>query len=161
VRWAFVIALAACGRVGFDPIAGELPPNGDGPPAPHDSGSGSAAPMVDAQPVACAAAIPVTPGVKKTTSTCVGGDHLDGCGPPGTQEVVFELTVPATGSYQVQAFDSLTTNISDSVAQVNAACTATSGACAGILSQSLNAGVYYFIVEDAAGSCGTIDFLVN
>ena len=163
-----VIALAACGRVGFDPIAGDHgapgdgpPGDGDGKPGGGDGGSGSAASMTDGQESACATAIPVQSGVKKTTSTCLGGDRIDGCGPANTQEVVFAFAVPTTQAYTAEAFDTGTNNISNSTAVVDSTCTTTTGACAGLLGQMFNQGdTVYFVVEDDAGGCTTIDFLV-
>jgi len=117
--------------------------------------------MIDAQPFACANALPITPGMPRTTSTCVGGDHIDGCGPANTQEVVFRLDVPASSSYQIAAYDTGTMNISNSTAQLDSTCTKLSGGCIGLAGEAFTQGqVVYFIVEAAAGGCATIDFSV-
>lgn len=160
--------MAACGRVGFDPTAGngndgKPPPAGDGgSPVTHDATLGDgASPMIDAQASACANALVVQSGVKLTTSTCVGADLIDGCGPPNTQEVVFAFSVPTTGPYLAEAFDTGTNNVSNSTAMLDSTCTQTTGTCAGLLGVNLTKGdTAYFIVEADAGGCATIDFSI-
>jgi hypothetical protein len=167
VKLIVLLAVAACGRIGFDPITGET--GGDaasstgGDARPGDGGSGSSGNPTDAQPLACAKALNVQLAARLTTSTCVGGDHLDGCGPPSTQEVVFEFVAPASDGYQFQAYDTGTNNISNSTTTIDASCTvADQQSCSGVLGLTLNQGdVLYLIVEAASGGCTTIDFLVT
>ena len=163
-----LVAVAACGRVGFDPINGNPLGGGDATTSPgSDSGIGGSdarrsGPGADAQPLACANALPVQVNVLKTTSTCVGGDHIDGCGPVGTQEVVFEFVAPAAGSYMFEAYDTGTTNVSNSTATLDPMCTTLQSGCDGILGLALNQGdVLYLIVEASSGGCATIDFSVT
>ena len=98
-----LLGVAACGRVGFDPITNGNPLGGGdaasstgGDARPIDAGPAGGSAMPDAQPFACANALNLQLAARLTTSTCVGGDHVDGCGPPSTQEVVFEFVAPAS-----------------------------------------------------------------
>jgi hypothetical protein len=167
VRWSFaVLVVVACGRVGFQPLvdgsagtSGGGDSGGGGPSDGHSSVSdGSAA--SDGAASACAAALNVMVGAV-TTSTCVNGDQLMGCGPAGTKEVIFKFVAPATSGYNFAAYDHGTTNVSDSTAQLDMTCT-TAETCAGILGLSMNQNdVLYFIVESSTGGCDTIDFTIT
>ncbi|HEY1552670.1 MAG TPA: hypothetical protein VGG28_32800 [Kofleriaceae bacterium] len=170
MRWSFAVVMAcACGRVGFQPLVdGNVASSGgDGGGAPSDgrssvfmdgstgsggSGSGSA--------TACAAAVDVMVGAT-TTSTCVSGDHLKGCGPVGTQEVIFKFVAPATSGYNFAAYDHGTMNVSDSTAELDPSCAMTE-TCSGILGLTMNQDdVLYFIVESSTGGCDMIDFTIT
>jgi hypothetical protein len=166
--WVIALGtLAACGRLGFDPLAGDdgTGPGDDGGSnagdggGTGDSGSVTADAMPDAQPAACATAFTVQVNVPYATSTCAGNnDRIDACGPNATNEVVFKVTPATTRSYTIRARDAGTQNVSNSTAQINPACT-TSGSCAGVTGIGLTAGqTYYFIVEASSGSCANIEF---
>ena len=157
-----LLVLAACGRVHFDPLPPGSGPGGDGGGA-RDSTTigGDGMITADGAVTACAFAIPVQQGVRKMSSTCLGHDLVTGCGPAGTQEVVFSFTPPTSGGYSMQAYDTGTNNITNSVALLNASCTAKSGNCAGILGIQLPAGTSYFVVEASSGGCANIDFLAQ
>ncbi len=163
-----LIGVAACGRVGFDPITNGNPLGGDAATSigsdarPIDAGPAGGSAMLDAQPFACANALNLQLAARLTTSTCVGGDHIDGCGPPSTQEVVFEFVAPASDGYQFQAYDTGTNNISNSTTTLDPTCTVAEPGCSGVLGLTLNQGdVLYLIVEAASGGCATIDFLAT
>lgn len=166
MRWWLVIALSACGRFDFDPIG--HPGFGGDSGVPHGDGSSSdgsmqltdGAPSVDAMPAECANAFAVTAGQLLTISTCASGDHLDGCGPANTQEVMLKFTAPATAGYQFEALDHGTQNVSNSTQRVSSACTLM-GTCGGVTGFGVNAGeTVYFMVEASAGGCTTIDYSV-
>ena len=161
MRIALVLVAAACGRVGFDPLGG---------PEAGASGGDGGAPSGDGRPTdgtpdgltnACASAIPVQVGNLVSTSTCVGGDRLDGCGPPGTQEVVFAFTPSSSAGYSFRAFDHGAMSVSNSTAEVAAGCTQVQSNCSGILGFPVLAGqTVYLIVEADLGGCAMIDFSV-
>jgi hypothetical protein len=162
VTW-LVLATSACGRVSFDPIDvhGDADVSRPGDGSVTGDGVSVDGPMSDAQPFACANAVPVQVGTPITISTCRAGDHVEGCGPTGTEEVVFELVVPATAGYTFRAFDTGTQDISNSTGVLDATCMQVSG-CAGILGLSFNAGdVVDLVVEASSGGCATIDFSVT
>jgi hypothetical protein len=170
VKLIVLLGVAACGRVGFDPITNGNPLGGGdaasstgGDAHPIDAGPAGGSAMPDAQRFACANALNLQLAARLTTSTCVGGDHVDGCGPPSTQEVVFEFVAPASDGYQFQAYDTGTTNISNSTTTLDATCTvADQPSCSGVLGLTLNQGdVLYLVVEAASGGCTTIDFLAT
>lgn len=159
MRIVLVAALAcACGRIDFDPISTSAP--SDGSPTGDAHGPGSDATVsADAPVTACTNAIAVTQGSKTTVSTC-NGDRIDGCGPAGTQEVVFSFHVPATAGYNFAAYDTGTMNVSSSTGFANATCSAV-GMCAGILGTTLTGGqTVYLVVESNTVGCKTIDFTV-
>jgi hypothetical protein len=157
-------AVAACGRVGFDPHpdgAGTSAPSGDGR---DDDGGGairdgnsSSPPPIDAS--SCAIAIPVDVNVPKTVSTCNGGTV--GCGTP--QSVYFVFTAPASAGYQFAAYDSGTMNVSSSTSQLNSTCTAlaSSSGCAGILGLTLDQNETIYLTVTANSGCEMIDFTVT
>jgi hypothetical protein len=165
VRWIAVIGLVACGRLDFDPQGSETPSDGrrvdgalgmDGKPgdgAPHDS-----APP-DAAVTACSAALVVTQGVRLATTTCVSPILVHGCVTTATKQTVFAFKAPATSGYNIAAYDPGTNNISNSVAQIDSACS-TSGSCAGLLGVTLNANETAFFVVESAGGCASIEFEV-
>jgi len=155
VRALFAVCctVCACGRIDFDPIA----PAGDARTGDGIASGSDAARDTTAN--ACSFAIPVQLNVRKAMSTCVGRYLIAGCGPSGTQEVVFAFTAPATNGYQFQAYDPGTMNVSNSTAQLDSTCTVTAGSCACILAFSVNAGdTVYLVVEAAAGGCTNIEF---
>jgi hypothetical protein len=171
VRWLIAVVMAcACGRVGFEPIVDGNGGNGGGGGGDDASGTGTpsdgASPSdgtkpLDAAATECETALDVTVGTPLTTSTCVDGDHLKGCGPAGTQEVVFKFVAPATSGYNFAAYDHGTMNVSNSTAELDSTCTMAE-TCSGILGLSMNQNdVLYFIVEAASGGCATIDFTVT
>lgn len=140
------------------------PPGSDASGGSGDaSGAGSDAAvdmmMIDAMPAACAEAIEVFADMVKRSSTCLGFDRLDGCGPDATEEVVFKWVVPASGGYQISS-----TNIANgtiqSTGRVNAACT-TATMCSGITQTPFTAGqVVYLALEAPAGGCATYDLSI-
>jgi hypothetical protein len=152
----------ACGRVGFQPLV-----DGNASTSGGDSGTtsdghalGDGAKPIDAAASACTAAIDAQVGAL-TTSTCVSGDQLKGCGPAGTQEVIFKFVAPITSGYNFAAYNHGTTNVSDSTAELDATCTMTE-TCSGILGLSMNQNdVLYFIVESSTGGCDMIDFTIT
>ena len=148
--------VAACGRIGFDPLTGATGSNqldahdGDGPPG----GFKDAPP--DANP--CGFAIVAPLNTRVATTTCLGHDLIAGCGPAGTQEVVFAFTQDVTNGYNFRAFDPGTNNVSNSTARLATGCGGP-GACAGILGVTVNANeTAYFVVESSAGGCVNIEF---
>ena len=147
------VAVAACGRIGFDPIATSSDGRASSDDARRD-GNGPA----DGSVTACTTAIPIELDVRTPVSTCSGHDLIDGCGPPATQEVVFAFTAPASAGYQFQAYDPGTDNISNSTGVTDATCTLVQN-CSGILGISVNAGAtIYLVVEAASGGCASIEF---
>ncbi len=156
-----LLVLVGCGRIAFDPIGGDdVAPTGDG--GGSGSGDGGGSSMTDgAMPdalTACNNALTLQPLTSMAVSTCSGSDLLDGCGPAGTQEVVFKFVVPTTGGYNFRARDAGTQNVSNSTGFVNAGCTATVQ-CVGITSQPYTAGqVLYFAIEASSGGCANIEF---
>ena len=164
MRWWLAFALAACGRVAFDPLGG-------GGEAGVSRGDGGGSAKMDggtqltdgAMPdafVPCANAFALTQGMLFTTSTCASGDHFDGCGPAATQEVILKFTATTTGTYTFRAFDSGTQNTTNTTSRLNAACQLQSG-CTGILSFGVTAGqTVYFMVESSSGGCVQIDYSV-
>ncbi len=169
VRWWLLIALSGCGRFDFDPIG--QPGLGGDSGVPHGDGSSSStsdsgmpltdgAPMPDAFPAECANAFALTTGQKLTISTCASGDHLDGCGPANTQEVMLKFTAPASAGYTFEAFDHGTQNVSNSTSRVTNACGLQSG-CTAVLGFQVNAGqTVYLMVEASGGGCAMIDYSV-
>jgi hypothetical protein len=154
-----LIVVAACGRIGFAPVGGDGDDNDDARDG-GNGGDGSGQSMTDAT-TACTNAVPVPVGVRVASSTCVGVDTLDGCGPAGTREVIFVFDPPTSGSYQVRAFDAGTQNTSNSTGQLDAACKLPKQ-CAGVLVTQFTQGVpAYFVVESSTGGCVNIEFEVQ
>jgi hypothetical protein len=153
----FVVVVAGCGRIAFDPLSDGSAPVGDGR-AGDGGGSASDGPPIDA-PTACANAMTLQPLTPITIDTCATGlDQLDGCGPANTREVIFKFTVPTSGGYNFRARDAGTQNVSNSTGLVDAGCIATV-TCAGILGRTFNAGqIVYFVIEASSGTCATIEF---
>ena len=159
----------SCGRVSFDPLTGA---NGDGNPAGDGttsgdgamSGDGGTTPDAsppDAQPAACAEAIPVTVNVPITRDTCSTGlNRVDGCAGAALNEVVFKFTAPASGAYTVQTHPAGTTNVI-TTGDVDNQCAANAG-CFGLRSTSFSAGqTTYYVVEASTGACQNIDFSIT
>ena len=169
MRWLIAAALlAACGRVGFDPLSGGGgTPTGDGSNPPGSDGNtpppaGDAdPPPVDALAAACQQAIPATVNVPISKNTCdTGLDRVDGCGGSALDELVFVFTAPAAGSYTVQTFDGSTANVI-TTGEVNNTCAGNAG-CFGIRQTSWSAGeTHYFVVESPSGACQNIRFSVS
>jgi hypothetical protein len=163
-----LMVAVACGRVGFEPVidgnaatsGGDSGSNG-GPPNDGRSMVADGSAANDAPASACAMALDAVVGTPLTTSTCALGDHLEGCGPNGTQEVIFKFVAPITSGYNFAAYDHGTMNVSDSTAELDPGCTMTE-TCSGILGLTMNQNdVLYFIVESSSGGCDTIDFTVT
>jgi hypothetical protein len=158
MRW-LILALAACGRISFDPIT-----TGGG--SPTDARRDSAGAMADGTMLdafdACSFAIPVTAGVRSAQSTCKGRDLIDACGPASTEEVLFAFMPPTTTGYNIAAYDPGTTNISNSPVRAAPGCTTVMGSCTALLGTTLSAGTtYYFAVESASGGCKNIEFSIQ
>jgi hypothetical protein len=157
-----IVALAGCGRLGFDTSP---PDSQSGDDAGSGSGSGSGTDggaMPDAAPAACAEAIPISFNTPMTIDTCSTDlDRVDACGPQGTREVVFKFTAPAARGYTIRAYTTGTTNVASSTGIVDASCTTTSS-CAAVLGRGFTEGqVVYLAVEASSGTCATIDFLID
>lgn len=153
----------ACGRVGFQPlIDGSVATSSTGDSGTPTDGHalGDGAHPSDAAASACTSAVDVQVGAI-TTSTCVSGDQLKGCGPTGTQEVIFKFVAPITSGYNFAAYNHGTMNVSDSTAELDPTCAMTE-TCSGILGLSMNQNdVLYFIVESSTGGCDMIDFTIT
>jgi hypothetical protein len=165
VKVVVLLALAGCGRLGFDAVgttgdgasAGDGAPNGDA----NGDATGDTGMPIDAFPQACVEALAIPVGRTGTLDTCAMLDRIDGCGPANTREIVFRFDPPATGSYTFRAFDGATQNTSNSTAVLNAACTATQN-CAGVLGTTGTAGQpMYLIVEASSGGCAQIQFSIQ
>ena len=164
MRLAWLVIAAGCGRIGFDPAGGGLPPN-DGK-LPNDgkaSGDSGNASLIDAPVSACIAnGMPVQAGVMAHVSTCASPDRLDGCGPTGTKEVILEFIPPASTGYNARAYDHGTMNITMVSTTVFDHTCAPMGVCAAFLGTTYTQGVpYYFVLEASSGGCADIDFLVD
>ena len=171
VRTWLLLALLGCGRIGFDPLGADHdgpPGGGDGSTAMGDAGRSDGPPSpldapgdVDAQPPACAEAIPVVVGVPIAMDTCATGmDRIDGCPADSLDELVFELIVPQSGPYTVRTYVGGTENVI-TTGEVDGPCASTVS-CFGIRSTPLTAKeTHYFTVEAASGSCQGIEFLVT
>jgi hypothetical protein len=106
-------------------------------------------------------ALPVTISTRMAVNTCTGRDLLDGCGPAGREEVVFDFVPPTTGGYNVRAFDAGTNTISISTGRVDAACGA-APMCSGLLGTTFTAGQhYYFAFEGNTTACAQIEVLID
>lgn len=164
MKWciASLVIVAACGRVNFDPVGGDS--DGDGGTGDGATGGDGGlldGSVIDTFPAACADAIMININQTTTMSTCATGlDRLDGCGPLGTQELVFKAVLPATTTYTYRAFDAGTLNINNSTMRLTTQCAVQVG-CNGTTTTTLAAGTYYFMVEASSGGCASIDFLVS
>jgi hypothetical protein len=184
VKAAWLLVLTAACRLGFDATDGapgddgdEVAMDGDDTAMDGDDTAMDGIPSmfdarpdqqmlvpdasIDAAPTQCDSALVVTPGTRLVANTC-RGDLVDGCAGAGKEEVVFEFTPTASGGYNARAFNPGTNNVSNSVARVDAACAATTGACAGLLGTTYTAGqTYYFVVEASSAACVDIEFLID
>jgi hypothetical protein len=117
--------------------------------------------MTVAQVRVPAAVMPVQLNTPIAISTCAGNnDRFDGCGPPGTFEVVFKFTAPSSGGYTIRARDAGTMNVSTMTGRINAGCTGTT-TCAALIGTTFTAGqVVYFVIEASSGACVNVDFEV-
>ena len=160
MKLAALLAVAACGRIDFQPIH----PSGDddgGPPT--GDGHANDAKAIDASASACAmATLMVQTGVVLTVNTCADPDLLDGCGPPNTKEALVEFIPPATTGYNARAYDHGTLNITMvSIRKFDDTCVST-GACAAFLGTTYTQNVpAYFVLEASSGGCADVDFLVD
>jgi len=170
MRSLSLLCLTACGRLGFDPpgTLGDDTVDPDGRLGDSATSGDSSqqmmidAQLVDAQPAACANAIPVSVGRTGPTSTCTHPDLLDGCVAAARQEVVFKFVVPTTRGYNMSAKNPGTMNISNSTSIVNVPCTAPMGGCAGLLGTTFTAGqTVYFMVEASSAACAMIEFEIQ
>jgi len=170
MRWLIAAALlAACGRVGFDPLGGGGSPTGDGgnPVGSDGSATGSDGlppppPPADALAAACQEAIPASVNVPIFKNTCdTGKDRIDGCAGAALNELVFVFTAPAAGSYTVETFDDGATTNVITTGEVDDAC-ATNAGCFGIRQTTWSAGeTHYYVVESPSGQCQNIQFSVS
>jgi hypothetical protein len=162
-RLVVLAALAACGRVGFDPLADGTTgtsANSDGHPGDGPNDGSITTSHLDGTASACSIAIPVDVNVPKTTSTCSGGT-LD-CAASGSGSVYFVFTAPTTDGYQFAAYDSGTMNVSSSTTTLNDSCTLVNlGSCAGILGLSLDQNETIYLSVTANSGCELIDFTVT
>ncbi len=167
--WLLVVT-AAC-RIGFDATDGSTDDRSDDVAMDgDDTVTFDARPdqqtlepdaSIDAPATQCDSALVVTPGTRLLANTC-RGDLIDGCAGANQEEVVFEFTPTTSGGYTARALNPGTDNVSNSVARVDAACSASMGSCAGILGTTYAAGqTYYFVVEAAASACVDIEFLID
>jgi hypothetical protein len=158
-----LLAVAACGRLGFDLL---------GPPGDDSAGDGGLpgdgsmsiidAPMIDAAPTACEQAIAVGLGRTVPTSTCTFPDRLDGCVGAARQEVVFRFVASTSGGHTIAAFDPGTSNASNSTQIVDGTTCMPISGCSGILGRAFAAGqIVYFMVEASAAPCTMIELEIT
>ncbi len=166
---ALVIVLASCGRLGFDPPSDDARAPTDGTTAsdtvvPDDAEGDASTSPADAAQNACAPAVtmPLPLGVRTLIDTCTGNrDLIDGCGPPNTREVVFAFTPPTTRGYNIRAYNPGTTNITNSVGRINAACNGTT-LCAALSGFTGTGGqTIHFAFEAASGGCAMVEVLID
>lgn len=152
-----VIALCACGRVGFDPLG-----SGDLSDAPAGDALGDGSALADAAPpdaamTACASATLVGFGRSAVLDTCGRGNRVDGCAAADVEELVVKFIAPANLGYSFAAKDPGTDNVSNSISRLDSTCTSTAS-CAGILSFAMTAGESVFLVVEAAtGTCASVE----
>lgn len=154
-----VIALCACGRVGFDPLGS----GGDAATADAlgDGSSLADATAPDATMTACANATLVGLGRSAVLDTCGRGNRVDGCATADVEELVVKFIAPANLGYTFAAKDPGTDNVSNSISRLDATCASTTS-CAGILSFSMTAGESVFLmVEAATGTCASVEIEIQ
>lgn len=151
------VACAACGRGNFEPILDARANDGQ----TRDSGGGGGDGAGGGGEGTCASPTSVVVGTTMI-NTCVSGmDVLDGCGPPGTQEIVLRWDVVASGTYTIQARDAGSTMQSNQLNFTPTFC-GVSALCTGSLMAGFTAGdVMYFVLEAASGTCADIDFVIE
>jgi hypothetical protein len=156
-----ILLLVACGRINFDPIGD---PTGDGSMTTGDGtmtmGDGSA--MIDAPFTACINAAPVTVnvGVLNVDTCSTGMDLIDGCGPTGTQELVFKFTPTVSAAHTIATYTAGTANVI-TTGDLSAG-TCQPGSCFGLRMVGLTAGMtYYYSIEASSGGCTTVDFKIT
>lgn len=156
-----VLGLAACGRLGFDPIGGDSASVNDGAPANDGAPDDTPDSMIDAPPAACASAILITLGRTGPTSTCTLPDVIDSCASTTKQEVVFKFIAPTTAGYTFAAYTPGTQNVSNSTQILDATCMPLPG-CAALTGRSFSAGqILYFVVEASSAACAMIEFEIT
>lgn len=149
-----LVALSACGRIGFDPTTSKSDARVVG------DGAGSSQ-VDDAPQTACSFALPIVVGTRLPVNTCTGRDLIDGCANPAREEVVIDFVPPTTGAYNVRAYNPGTTTVMTSVGRIDSACGAATG-CPGLLGTTFTAGQhYYFAFEGMTSVCQAIEVLID
>ena len=155
-RLLIVVALSACGRIGFDPTTtatSDARVVGDG--------AGSSQPIDDAPLTACNFGIPIEVGTRLPVNTCTGRNLIKGCSANDREEVVIDFVPPTTGGYTVRAFNPGTTTVSSSTGVVNIGC-GTVSTCSGLFGTTFNAGEhYYFAYEGSVAVCIDLEILID
>jgi len=155
-RLLIVVALSACGRIGFDPTTTST---NDGPIV--EDGAGSSQPSNDAPLTACNFGLLPQVGVRFAANTCNGRDLIKGCAAMDREELVIDFVPPATGSYSVRAYNPGTNTIMISSGLINPGC-GTISQCSGLLVTTFTAGEhYYFAFESSATPCAQIEVLID
>ena len=151
-----VVALSACGRIGFDPTTTST---NDG--SLVGDSAGSSQPPNDAAQSACSFGIPIEVGTRLPVNTCTGHDLIKGCSTNDREEVVIDFVPPTTGGYTVRAFNPGTTTVSSSTGVVNVGCGAVS-TCSGLYGTTFTAGEhYYFAYEGSVAVCIDLEILID
>ena len=155
-RLLIVVALSACGRIGFDPTTTST---SDG--SVVGDGAGSSQSVDDAPLTACNFGIPIQVGVRLPVNTCTGHDLIKGCSANDREEVVIDFVPPTTGGYTVRAYNPGTMTTASSTGVVNAGC-GTVSTCSGILGTTFTAGEhYYFAYEGSVAVCIDLEILID
>lgn len=148
--WWLVIALAACGRLGFDP-RGE---GDDGGGSDLDGSTGSATPPPNDL---CAGAIDFSLGVPLADQTIDGArdDYTAAAFCGNGPEVVLRVTTPSAGSRDIQ----MTATFSAGVT-IGSTCPPATLSCALLGPGSSGAGISFaagvnYVVVDRVGGTGT------
>ena len=155
-RLLIVVALSACGRIGFDPTTTSV----------NDAhvvgdGAGSSQPINDAPLTACNFGLLPQVGVRFAANTCSGHDLIKGCAAMDREEVVIDFVPPTTRSYSVRAYNPGTNTIMISTGVIDAGCGTVSG-CSGLLATTFTAGEhYYFAFESSGAACAQIEVLID
>lgn len=150
----WLVALAACGRIDFAPVAMAM--SGDDIDAPATPGDGAIhdASGGDAALSGCAVAIGAGLGVSTIQNSCDPPAAGLACGSAGTKAQLYSFKATTAGSYTFKALDATDNNITNhSVAVLDATCTMKT-TCSGIYGTSLSAGeTIYFSVGSDVGGC--------
>lgn len=150
-----VVALSACGRIGFDPTTTSA---SDGRVS---DGAGSSQPLSDAPLSACSFGVPIQVGTRLPVNTCSGRNLIKGCSANDREEVVIDFVPPTSGAYSVRAYNPGTTTVSTSTALINAGCDTVS-VCAGLYGTTFTAGQhYYFAYEGSVAVCIDLEILID
>jgi hypothetical protein len=160
VKLAALLAVAACGRIDFQPIHPSSGDDDGGPPT-GDARAIDAKPT-DASNACTAATLMVQVGVALQVNTCIDPDLLDGCGPANTKEAVVEFIPPASAGYNARAYDHGTTNVTMVATEFYDSACVSANNCAGLLGTTYTQNVpVYFVLEASSGGCADVDFLVD